>query len=128
MRGDKLEFSKRDIRRVMSLRRSLVYPVQDVHGQLASCSDWYRSSVILRCRFAIIFGVFAFQSYLQAATWTITGPLHVARDSHTATLLTNGLVLVAGGYGIGGFMGSAELYDPATAVWTTNGSLNLNTP
>ena len=36
----------------------------------------------------------------------------------TATLLPNGQVLVAGGG-----LASAELYDPATGVWTTTGSM-----
>ena len=32
-----------------------------------------------------------------AATWTVTGSLHEAREAHTATRLLNGQVLIAGG-------------------------------
>ena len=51
-------------------------------------------------------------------TWSVPGNLNDYRAGHTATLLTNGQVLVAGGgYSI------AELYDPVTGVWTYTGSL-----
>ena len=40
---------------------------------------------------------------------------------HTATLLPNGQVLVAGG---GSAPASAELYDPATGLWSETGSIN----
>ena len=44
---------------------------------------------------------------------------------HTATLLPNGKVLVAGGtYGGSGDLTSAELYDPTNGTWTATGSLN----
>ena len=44
------------------------------------------------------------------------------RQSHTATLLLSGKVLVAGGEN--NFpLNSAELYDPATGTWTATGSL-----
>ncbi len=43
-------------------------------------------------------------------TWTTTGSMITGRWVHTATLLTNGKVLVAGGYP--GPLASAELYDP----------------
>src|SRR5439155_5187491 len=46
-----------------------------------------------------------------------------AREFHTATLLPNGKVLVAGGAGTSGDLASAELYDPATGTWTATGSL-----
>lgn len=54
--------------------------------------------------------------------WTPTGSLHVARINHTATLLRDGKVLVAGGY-TPGATASCELYDPATGIWTLTGSL-----
>src|SRR5437762_2613104 len=59
------------------------------------------------------------------ASWTPTGSLNTARDSHTATLLPNGMVLVAGGFGgVNGDLASAELYDPASGTWMGTGSLN----
>ena len=63
-----------------------------------------------------------------AGTWTNTGSLNVARAGHTATLLPNGKVLVAGGYvaGLGNpaaIIGSAELYDPVTGTWALTGGL-----
>ena len=43
---------------------------------------------------------------------------------HTATLLPNGKVLVAGGYRLQRLdLASAELYDPASGTWTATGSL-----
>ena len=50
------------------------------------------------------------------------GSLNTARSEHTATLLPNGKVLVAGG--IRSLLTSAELYDPASGTWTFTGSLN----
>jgi len=56
--------------------------------------------------------------------WEVTGTLVTARDAHTATLLRNGQVLVAGGIEATGFTSkSAELYDPATGQWTATGSM-----
>ena len=47
-----------------------------------------------------------------------------ARDYlHTATLLPNGMVLVAGGYGHSGYLSSAELYDPTNGRWTATGTM-----
>src|SRR5689334_1801705 len=56
------------------------------------------------------------------ASWAPTGSLNTARDSHSATLLPNGRVLVAGGFGPVG--ASAELYDMVLGTWTPTGSLN----
>ena len=59
-----------------------------------------------------------------SGTWTATGSLNTARCNHTATLLPNGNVLVAGGEGLGR-LASVELYlGPAT---TPSQSLNIST-
>lgn len=58
--------------------------------------------------------------------WTTTGSMSIARYAHTATLLSDGRVLAAAGLGIQGQTdsnGSAEIYDPATGVWTRVGDL-----
>jgi uncharacterized protein (TIGR03437 family) len=47
-----------------------------------------------------------------------TGKLNTPREGHSATLLQNGKVLVAGGRNGGEVTNTAELYDPATGQWT----------
>jgi hypothetical protein len=60
-----------------------------------------------------------------SGTWTLTGSLNTARYLHTATLLPNGMVLVAGGLDSNlNALPSAELYDPASGTWTATGNLN----
>lgn len=55
-----------------------------------------------------------------------TGSMSTARYAHTASMLPNGKVLVAGGaYGADIPVSSAELYDPNTGVWTTTASLDV---
>jgi N-acetylneuraminic acid mutarotase len=59
-----------------------------------------------------------------SGTWTTTGSLNTPRESHTATLLQNGRVLVTGGEDTGGtILASAELYDRASGKWTVTGSM-----
>ena len=65
-----------------------------------------------------------------AGTFTVTGSMSVARDGHTATLLPNGVVLVAGGYnddnGINSTcLASTELYDPTAGTFTVTGSMSV---
>ena len=58
-------------------------------------------------------------------TFAATGSLNTARLYHTATLLNDGTVLIAGGYdNNGNISASAELYNPATATFTPTLSLN----
>lgn len=54
-----------------------------------------------------------------AGTWTATGEMVMSRYDHTATLLADGRVLVAGGRGSNDdVLASAELYDPETGSWS----------
>jgi hypothetical protein len=75
----------------------------------------------------------------HTGTFAATGALAVARAAHTATLLSNGLVLLAGGYNTPATCVSpsypfctnqlnaltdAELYDLVTGTFSQTGSLN----
>jgi len=52
-----------------------------------------------------------------------TGSLSLARQSHTATLLPNGKVLIAGGLSGAILTASAEIYDPAAGKFSATGSM-----
>lgn len=59
-----------------------------------------------------------------SGTFQKTGSMNVARISHTATLLSNGEVLVAGGGTSNfGYLASAELYNPSSGSWTLTGTM-----
>jgi hypothetical protein len=64
-------------------------------------------------------------------TFSPTGPLNRARGLHTATLLSDGRVLIAGGGpaswtpSVGAYLDSVELYDPATGLFSDAGSMTM---
>jgi hypothetical protein len=64
-------------------------------------------------------GVQASAELFDPATgrWTSTGGLRTPRRNHTATLLPDGTVLVAGGSNADGWLRSAEPYEPASGRW-----------
>ena len=74
-------------------------------------------------------GVLTLYSLLAAAqspgTFTQTGNLSIPRSSHSATLLPDGKVLLAGGASIGGIIptSSAELYNPSTGIFLATGEM-----
>jgi Galactose oxidase, central domain len=63
----------------------------------------------------------------STGTFTPTGTMHTARAGHTATRLADGRVLIAGGQQPNPnalqFVTSAEIYDPATEMFTTTGNM-----
>ena len=82
----------------------------------------------------VLGGVFAISlatgitAFAQSGTFTLTGSLNTARRDHTATLLQNGEVLVAGGTDVSNnlttALASAELYNPTTGEWTSTDSMS----
>src|SRR5262249_34043037 len=64
----------------------------------------------------------------STGTWSSTGAMATARESHTATLLPNGKVIVAGGFNPDPFFtifASAEIYDPSTGSWSSTGAMGI---
>jgi len=61
----------------------------------------------------------------KTMTWREAAPLAYKRSSHTAQLLVDGRVLIAGGAGNNDVPegGDALLYDPRTNAWTTTGAM-----
>src|SRR6266446_4653870 len=87
--------------------------------------SWARE-VVRALLFPSVLLVMAEPSAGDSGTFQQTGSLHTGRYFHTATLLPNGKVLVAGGrtgFPSGTIIASAELYDPVTGIWTTTVSL-----
>jgi large repetitive protein len=63
-------------------------------------------------------------------TFTPTGSMTTSRESHTATLLWNGKVLIAGGVYLGplgppagGILKDAEIYDPGAGIFSGTGAM-----
>ena len=54
-------------------------------------------------------------------TWDTVASMRNCRNFHTATLLNNGKVLIAAGFGTGS---NAEVYDPSTNTWTSTAPMN----
>jgi len=63
---------------------------------------------------------------VETGLWESTDTLKIARLNHTATVLSDGRVLVVGGSGKNGeILNSCEIYNPVTRKWTFVDSLNI---
>src|SRR5207247_9362183 len=63
-------------------------------------------------------------------SWTATGSMLLSRERHTANVLQNGQVLVAGGDfydGVNfGVLSECELYDPILGTWSATASMSTS--
>lgn len=63
---------------------------------------------------------------VQVGDWVASGSLNTGRAFHSANLLADGRVVVAGGDGIGAAaLDSAEIFNPSGNAWAPTGSLNF---
>lgn len=83
--------------------------------------------VILALVLALIVGAIAAGAFRTRPAgpfrWTVTGAMIETRTWHSATLLADGKVLVAGGSNGDAALASAELYDPSTGSWAATGTM-----
>jgi N-acetylneuraminic acid mutarotase len=77
----------------------------------------------LVCRLILFLVITLAWAEANALPFNSVAPLTTARSAHTATLLSNGKVLVAGGGTSTGLAIGAELYDPALNSWVAAGTL-----
>src|ERR1700739_4558103 len=89
------------------------------NGQVLVVGGTYRGTFVQ-------YGLTSAELYNPATgTFSTTGSLNTGRYGHSATLLNNGKVLIAGGTNTAtGRLASAELYDPTTGTFSVTGSLS----
>ena len=77
-------------------------------------------------RFALLLLVCVVANAQTPDTFLATNPLSIPRSFHSATLLFNGKVLIAGGWSTAANLpvwSSAELYDPSSGAFTKTGDM-----
>lgn len=84
-----------------------------------------RSFAAVGSRLLAIIALLLIASAFPASEWSSAPSMSKSRYGHTATLLGDGRVLVAGGETGSGTTASAELYDSSTTSWSPAGTLSV---
>jgi hypothetical protein len=122
----------RDLREQIAVARRIAQPAPaGVRPRLKSSSRQTDAERMLPRRLAVVSAVALAllagpaSSAGAAEPWSLTGSIDgaVAWD-HTATLLQDGRVLLAGGNGFGGSLARALLYDRETGDWSGTGAMS----
>jgi hypothetical protein len=103
-------------------------------GSMAQARDFFTATVLSDGEVLIVggvykgtfiqFGLTSAEIYNPASgAFRTTGSLNVGRYNHTATLLNNGKVLIAGGMNSNTSLASTELYDPVAGTFTPSANL-----
>src|ERR1700733_10919110 len=86
----------------------------------------------MKTRLALLVCVVGVSGFAQSpGTFTATGNMTTSRWGHTATLLVDGRVLIAGGVTDGAppfsaaITATADLYDPSTGTFTATGNMTI---
>ena len=82
------------------------------------------SALLKTLRGGFLFLVYVLVGQAAAQTWSPTGSMSTARQTHSATLLSDGRVLVTGGDGDFVRLASTEIYDPGLGTWSVTGAMN----
>src|SRR5205807_2937916 len=72
----------------------------------------------------LVLSILAIARVAQEDAWLPTSSMSTSRIVHTATLLSDGRVLVTGGYDSSSYLASAEIYNPATNNWSSARSMS----
>jgi hypothetical protein len=120
---------------VLSTQPATTVPTWEFTGSMITAHAFHTSTLLPDGRVLVVGGLVNDRLDGQASaaaelydpnggSWTATQRMTDARWGHTATLLPNGKVLVAGGYVNGtDSLDSAELYDPSSGRWTATGRM-----